>query len=63
MSLAKLQKSISKQTQSVKALFNAAQSENNSVYFEVVPKSDQVDQPDGKFVIKANEYKPKWQDL
>jgi len=57
-----MQKSISKQTQSVKALFNAAQSENNSVYFEVVPK--QLDeQPDGKFVIKAKEYKPNWQDL
>merc|ERR1712087_665494 len=58
-----MQKSISKQTQSVKALFNAAQSENNSVYFEVVPKSDQVEMPEGKFVIKVNEYKPNWQDL
>lgn len=58
-----MQKSINKQTQSVKALFNAAQSENNSVYFEVVPKADTIELPEGKFVIKASEYKPNWQDL
>jgi len=53
-----MQKSISKQTQSVKALFNAAQSENNSAYFEVVPSCDTIELPEGKFVIKTSEYKP-----
>jgi len=58
-----MKKSINKQMQSVKALFNAAQKENNSVYFEVVPKSDQIEYVEPKFVIKVEEYQPKWQDL
>ena len=51
-----MKKSINKQMQSVKALFNAAQSENNSVYFEVVPKTDSLDVIDPKFVMKCENY-------
>eukprot|EP01084_Bolivina_argentea_P106282 190231_1 len=51
-----IKKSINKQMQSVKALCNAALSENNSVYFEVVPKPDQIEQIDGKFVMKSDKY-------
>jgi len=51
-----MKKSINKQMQSVKALFNAAQSENNSVYFEVVPKCDSLDVIDPKFVMKSENY-------
>ena len=58
-----MKKSINKQTQSVNALFDAAQSENNSVYFEVVPKLDQIEHPEPKFVIKAQNYFPKWDKL
>merc|ERR1712048_546164 len=53
-----MKKSINKQMQSVKTLLNAAQSENNSIYFEVVPKSDAVEDPEPKFVVKAPDYKP-----
>ena len=57
-----MKKSINKQMQSVQQLFNAAQSENNSIYFEVVPKT--TDEIDAKFVIKCdafddNEFKEK----
>jgi len=49
-----MKKSINKQMQSVQQLFNAAQSENNSIYFEVVPKI--TDEIEAKFVIKCEAY-------
>jgi len=58
-----MQKSINKQMQSVNVLYKAAKSENDSVYFEVVPKSDQIEHPEAKFVMKADAYVPDWKLL
>jgi len=62
-SIVVMNKSITKQRQAVSALFNAAKKENDSVYFEVVPKTDEVDHPEPKFVQKVERYAPNWQDL
>merc|ERR1712154_659061 len=57
-SIVVMKKSINKQMQSIKTLLNAAKTENNSIYFEVVPKEDAVENPEPKFVVKAKEYEP-----
>jgi len=62
-SIVVMTKSINKQKQAVRTLFDAAKSENDSVYFEVVPKPNEIEPPEAKFVQKAAEYEPKWQDL
>merc|ERR1719419_413579 len=58
-----MSKSINKQKQAVLGLLNAAKSENNSVYFEVVPSTDSIDHPEPMFAMKADQYAPDWQDL
>ena len=53
-----IKKSMNKQLEIVNALFNEAKKENESVYFEVVPDADLIEEPESKFVVKVGAFKP-----
>lgn len=58
-----MKKSVAKQLQAVSKLLDYAKSENENVYFEVVPKLNTVSPPESKFVIKTENYTPVWNAL
>ena len=51
-----MQKSIKQQLNAVKLLLKDAESDNNNIYYDVVPKT--VDQPTSKWAIKVDTFQP-----